>query len=129
MIKVVLGEAEMLPALSRKTEEEESSDNIIAHLGLPTGFQVHDMGFDVCISDDPLFGADVHAGAGPSAVLTSAMAHMPSCIAEEEEVLWQNIFAITSDLLPENKMAAKCPLVILTAPCKMCHLAMKLLAA
>lgn len=59
VIESVPVKAAKLPALSCVTQE--SADDIVTCLSLPTGLQVHNMGFDVSIGIDPLLGVDVHA--------------------------------------------------------------------
>lgn len=50
-IEMQLVRLEQVPALSHMTKE--SSDDKVTRLSLPTGLQVHDLGFEIGIGNDP----------------------------------------------------------------------------
>lgn len=70
---------------------EESANDIVTHFSLSACLQVHDMGFDISIGDDPLFGTDVYAEAGPMTAPTCASAHKPSPTPDDDEAVWREI--------------------------------------
>lgn len=105
-IKMQLVGLEQVLALLHMTTEE-TVDDIVTHLGMPTGLQIHDMRFNIGTGNDPLLSVDMCAEAGHSTMPVGMTAHKRSSTADNDEALWEDILSITSEQISEAETVVR----------------------